>query len=604
MSAAEVLLLSDDLGVDTAPSRVAEAWLAAFGPAVETNDTASVVALLADDPWWRDLFALTWDVTAAHGVDEIRTMLDTVLATPGMAGVELDRSVEPIADVEGGVRAFYTFTTDVGIGRGVVRLRLQDGAWKCWTISTELRGLRDFAESRVSIQDAGLDEHNQPVRPGARVTFWERRELESAYRDREPTVLVIGGGHCGLFLAARLKRIGIDTLVVDRFERAGDNWRQRYNNLALHDTKWWSQFPYMPFPETWPLFTPKEKLADWLEAYVNFLELNLWTSTKVRSASYDAEAGRWTVHLVRDGEERELHPSHLVFATGNSGEPYVPRIEGAELFRGTIAHSSAHPGGASTAGRKVIAVGTGSSGHDVAQDAYENGASVTMVQRGPSFIISQRNGVPLFHGELYSETSPSTEISDSLSASLPNALKFALAPMQTRQIAELDKELYDGLASVGFETWLGPGDQGMLYMGLVKAGGYYIDKGAAQLVIDKEIALRRGEIVAFTETGVVYDDGSHQEADVVVFCTGYSNMRESARPILGDEVTDQLAPVWGLDDTMEVRTAGRHSGHPKLWFFAGGFQIARIHSLPLSLLIKGIEEGLVDPAISIAKKKA
>ena len=108
---------------------------------------------------------------------------------------------------------------------------------------------------------------------------------------------MIGGGHSGLFLAARLKQLGVDTLVVDRYARAGDNWRLRYNNLALHDTKWWAQFPYMPFPETWPLFTPKEKLADWLEAYVNFLELNLWTRTEVREASYDEAAGKWTVRL-------------------------------------------------------------------------------------------------------------------------------------------------------------------------------------------------------------------------------------------------------------------------------------------------------------------
>ncbi|GAA1022287.1 FAD-dependent oxidoreductase [Acrocarpospora pleiomorpha] len=604
MSAAETVALGGDVkGVGAGPDAVAAAWLSEFGAAVEAGDVAGVLELLAADPWWRDLFALTWDVTAMHGGEEIAGVLTAELPARRMADVRLDESVPPVVDVKDGVRAFYTFTTDVGVGRGVVRLRLEDGAWKGWTISTELRGLRDFPESQVRIADAALPENNQPVRPGGRLTEQERRARELAYEGREPDVLVIGGGHCGLFLAARLKRLGVDTLVVDRFDRAGDNWRLRYNGLALHDTKWWSQFPYMPYPETWPLFTPKDKLADWLEAYVNFVELNLWTRTQVKDATYDAAAGTWTVRLTRDGVDRVLHPHHLVFATGNSGEPYLPRIEGAETFAGTITHSSGHAGGQALAGKKVIVVGSGSSGHDVTQDAYENGAQVTMVQRGATHVHSQRNGIPLFHGELYSESSPPIDVADMISASLPSALKFQFAPAQTRRIAALDAELLGGLEAAGFSTTLGPDDQGMLYMGLVKAGGYYIDKGASTLIVEKEIELRNGEIVRFTPTGVGYDDGTEESADVVVFCTGYSNMREAARPYLGDQVTDRLSPVWGLDETMEVRAAGRHSGHPKLWFFAGGFQFARIMSRQLSLLIKAIEEGLVDPNISVEKKK-
>ena len=601
MAAAEILELED--GLTAGPSEIATVWLRAFNLVLESRNPQAVQQLLSPEVWWRDLCALTLDVTTAHGHNQVTQMLKQTLATRRMGEVALDETVEAVQGPDGTVRAFYTFTTDIGTGRGVVRLCRDGGEWKAWTVSTELWGLKDFPEPRVTIADAALPEHNEPVRPGTRLTFQDRRAREQAYGDRDPSVLVIGAGHCGLFLAARLMRLGVDTLVVDRYERAGDNWRLRYNNLALHDTKWWAEFPYMPYPETWPLFTPKEKLADWLEAYVNFLELNLWTSTHVESAVYDEGAGRWTVHLNFDGQDRVLRPNHLVFATGNSGKPFMPEFEGSELFDGVIVHSSAHVGGEAVTGKRVIVVGTASSGCDVAQDAYENGAEVNMVQRGPTYVLSQRNGVPMFHGENYSEASPPTEIADLLSASLPNGLKFNFAVDQTRRLAELDKDLLDGLDRTGFQTWLGPDDQGMLYMGLVKAGGYYIDKGASRLIIEGSIGLKRGEVVRFTPTGIVFDDGSEEPADVVVFCTGYSNMRDSARPILGDEVTDQLATVWGPDENGETRTAGRHSGHPKLWFFAGGFQIARISSRQLSVIIKAIDEGLIDPKISVEKKR-
>ena len=596
MSAAEVLV---ERNVPVADTRdTAAAWLEDFGDAMSSGDVTAVVPLLTAEPWWRDLFALTWDVTGMRGASRITHVLGPVLARCGVGNVALDDTVAVVAE-HGVIRAFYTFTTAVGVGRGVVRLRNEDGRWRAWTISTELRGLVDHPEHEVTIAEAALPQNNEPVDPGRRRTPQQQRTERLEYDGRDPDVLVIGGGHCGLFLTARLQRLGVDTLVVDRYDRAGDNWRTRYQGLALHDTKWWSQFPYMPFPQTWPLFTPKDMLADWLEAYVRFLDLNLWTSTTVESATYDAPSGRWTVVLIRDGVERILRPHHVVFATGNSGEPYVPDIPGSAEFTGSIVHSSGHPGGPVVEGKKVIVVGSSSSGCDVVQDAYENCAdAVTMVQRGSTYVLSQRNGVPFFHGEYYSETSPATDEADVLSSSLPTALKFDLAPAQTRALAALDKDLLSGLEEVGFSTTLGPDDRGMLYMGLVKAGGYYIDKGAAALITSKTVGLKRGEIVRFTADGVVYDDGTEQSADVVVFCTGYSNMRDATRPIVGDHVADQLATVWGLDEDGEVKTAGRHSGHPKLWFFAGGFQFARIASRQLSLVIKAIEVGLLDPEIS------
>jgi putative flavoprotein involved in K+ transport len=582
---------------------IAVGWLKDFASAVAKADGSVVADLFADSSWWRDLYALSWDVTVSRDPQQIAQFVDTYVADRALGEIELDDALPVAFQMDTYLEALFTFTTDVGVGRGVVRLMPQeDGSWKAWTISTSLDGLKDFPEPRVTISDAGKDEHNQPVVPGARKT-WEQLEAERIdYTDKEPSVLILGAGHSGLMLAARLKRLGVETLVVDTYERAGDSWRKRYNGLMLHDTKWWAQFPYMMYPDTWPLFTPKEMLADWIEAYVKFLQLNLWTKSYVQDATYDDVAKEWTVNIDRDGTPRTLKPKHLVFATGNHGVPITPEVAGSDDFKGEISHSAHHQGGERLKGKKVVVVGGGSSAHDIVQDAYENGATVTMVQRSSTYILSQRNGVPVFHGTYYSETSPPIAEADLLATSMPYQLVFDLNPAATRMIAEADKELIDGLESVGFSTTLGPNDAGMMYMSLIKGGGYYIDKGAAQLIIDGEIRLQKGEIDHFTETGVVYTDGTAEEADIVVFSTGYTNMREAARPIVGDAVTDQLSPVWGLDETGELRTTFRHSGHEKLWFMAGGFQQSRVHSKHLAMLIKAMDEGIIDPSINVEKK--
>jgi cation diffusion facilitator CzcD-associated flavoprotein CzcO len=106
--------------------------------------------------------------------------------------------------------------------------------------------------------------------------------------------------------------LGIKTLIVDRENRVGDSWRNRYHQLVLHDPVWFDHLPYIPFPESWPVFTPKDKLGDWFESYVKLLELNVWTQTSIAQSSWDEAAGKWTISLHRTKgekiETRVLHP--------------------------------------------------------------------------------------------------------------------------------------------------------------------------------------------------------------------------------------------------------------------------------------------------------
>ena len=134
--------------------------------------------------------------------------------------------------------------------------------------------------------------------PDPRSWAEKRAEEEATLGAVQPYVLVIGGGQGGIALGARLRQLGVPAIVVDKHERPGDQWRKRYKSLCLHDPVWYDHLPYLPFPQNWPVFAPKDKIGDWLEFYTRVMEVPYWSKTTCLSASYDSEAGsgpsRWT----------------------------------------------------------------------------------------------------------------------------------------------------------------------------------------------------------------------------------------------------------------------------------------------------------------------
>ncbi|UPW08080.1 NAD(P)-binding domain-containing protein [Gordonia terrae] len=574
------------------PETTAAHWLNEFGAALAGDvDLEALESLFVDDCWWRDLLAITWDLQTARGFDQIRAKFGERLPQVEFSDFAVDPSIPPsLADNV--VTAAFTFQSGIARGRGIVRLMPDDaGRFRAWTVLTKVEELIGHEERKTSVHDAARESHNKPVEQ--RETWPEKRSREAEFADSEPDVVVVGAGHAGLTVAARLGHLGVDTLIVEKSERLGDVWRLRYNNLSLHDTKWYGQMPYLAYPDNWPVFAPKELIADWFEAYAWILQLNVWTQTEAVSADYSEAQDRWTLTVNRGGVERVLRPRHVVFATGAfAGEPSIPAVAGVEDFQGEAIHSSAHHGGRDLAGKKVIVVGTGASAHDVAQDAYEQGAQVTMVQRGPTYVVSSKYGVPAMHEALYSESSPPVDDADLLAMSMPWNLFLEVAGPGVEALAEIDKDLLAGLRDAGFQLTDGINGSGLFGLSLTRGGGYYIDKGCSQLIIDRKIALQHGEVERFTPTGVVYSDGTEAEADLVVFATGWPNMRDNLRPVIGDEVADQLTEVWGLDEQGEIKGSFRPSGHPRLWFMAGGFQQSRYGSKLLALQIKAVEAGL------------
>ncbi|KAG5292966.1 flavin-binding monooxygenase [Histoplasma ohiense] len=214
--------------------------------------------------------------------------------------------------------------------------------------------------------------------------------------------------------------------------------------------------PYLPFPSSWPQYTPKDKLADWFEVYASTMELNVWTNTDIESSNYNESSKTWsvTVHL-NDGTSHTVHLHHIVLATGHSGEPLVPDFPGKEQFQGELYHSSQHKHASQhegIKGKKVIIVSTGNSSHDIAQDFYENSADVTMLQHCGTFVITQKHRVTVLMTDMYDETSPPTDEADTYMQSMPIPVQFTCHIFAMKMISKgPETATQGGLRRAGFK---------------------------------------------------------------------------------------------------------------------------------------------------------
>lgn len=396
--------------------------------------------------------------------------------------------------------------------------------------------------------------------------------------------------------------MGVDTLVIDRTARVGDVWRDRYESLVLHAPVYSDHLPHFPFPENWPKYCPARKFADWLEFYANAMELNVWNSTEVRSATFDEPAKRWTVVTRGPEGERTLHPAHLVVVTGTSGEPWEPETPGRAEFGGTVIHSHDHASGQGWDGKRVAVIGAGTSAHDVAEDFTLGGADVTMVQRGATYVLSRDLGNKILFEEAYSEDSPRLDFADLQSDSIPWPLLLELAVGQTKAIAELDRELHAGLEAAGFALCMGDPttgpEAGLMAFGCRPGGpgGYYINVGASELIVEGRIKVHSGAgLERFEADGVLLSDGTRLSADLVVLATGYRDMTETSRAYFGDEVVDRLDTFYGIDPVRQERgLIHQPSGFPHLWYAGGGIIEVRRYGKFLALQIAAQLDGHVD----------
>ena len=586
-------------------TQVVGAWLDEFNAALASRDAAVAAGLFAATSFWRDLVALTWNITTVEAPDGVREMLEHTLDNAAPRGFEVS---EPPTEADGVTEAWLAFETKAG--RGVAHLRLRDG--QAFTLLTTLSELKGHEEPRGRSRPMGAD-HGIDA---SRESWLERRHREATELGYgiQPEVLIVGGGQGGIALAARLRQLDVPTIVVDRHANPGDQWRGRYKSLCLHDPVWYDHLPYIKFPENWPVFSPKDKIADWLEAYTRVMELNYWGSTTARSAAYDEDTGEWTVIVERDGTAVTLRPRQLVLATGVSGKPNRPTFPGQDVFAGEQQHSSQHPGPDAYAGKQVVVVGSNNSAFDICGALYEVGADVTMVQRSSTHIVRSATLMDIGLKALYSEeavaSGVTTEKADLIFASLPYRIMHEFQIPLYDEMRERDRDFYDRLEQAGFDHDWGEDGSGLFMKYLRRGSGYYIDVGAADLVADGRVKLARGQVDHLTEHAVVLQDGTALPADLVVYATGYGSMNGWAADLISQEVADRVGKVWGLgSDTTkdpgpwegEQRNMWKPTQQPGLWFHGGNLHQSRHYSLFLALQLKARAVGIPTPVYGLQK---
>ena len=543
--------------------------------------------LFDEECYWRDLVAFTWNVKTAEGKDDIQAMLAATFpqTKPSHWKLEDESTID-----NGTIGGWFSFETAVARGEGHVRLK--EG--KCWTLFTSMSELKGFEEKkgyrRIEGTQHGAFRH--------RKSWLEQKEAEEAALGytKQPYCAIIGGGQAGIALAARLRRLEVPTIIIEKNERAGDSWRKRYKSLCLHDMIWQNYLPYLPFPDDWPVYIPKDKMGDWLESYTKIMELNYWDATECKNADYDDASKTWTVTVERHGEEVILQAKQLVLATGMSGMPNIPDIPGASRFKGDLHHSSKHKSGEAYAGKGCVVLGSNNSAHDICADLWEHGADVTMIQRSATMVMRSES---LFAASPYSEASEQAGISthqlDMTSASMPHKLQAQRSVAHMTAIRQQDSDFYEGLKQAGFLLDFSEDGAGLGIKYMRRGSGYYIDVGASALISNGQIKLRSGVSIAeITEDSVVLTDGSKLAADLIVYATGYGSMNSWAARLISQDVADKVGKCWGLgSDTKydpgpwegELRNMWKPTQQAGLWFHGGNLQQARFYSIALSLQI-------------------
>lgn len=593
-------------------------WLNSFSSALAKHDfdaAADHFEKAGDGVYWRDLVSFTWNIATFEGVDRISQALQRTV--PGREPVEGTWKIfQSASGADGEFDAHFTFENKAFRGRGHVRLR-NGKAWTLMTSGQELVGLEEKSGRRSTREHGvipgkfGLPEKWQDGSgDGHRgnLNWAERQAKEQAElgTTTQPYVLVVGGGQGGVALGARLRRLGVPHVVADKVDKPGDSWRNRYASLVLHDPVWYDHFPYIPFPDHWPVYSPKDQLGDWIESYVKLMNVNYWPRTEVKQCRYSGES--WSVKLVREGKPMTLTPTHIVMATGMSGFPNMPNIDGKESFGGPVFHSSKFPGGDAFTGKRAVIIGSNNSAHDIAEELHNKGAAVTIVQRSTTHIVTSDTLMETMLKGLYDEEAAKTidtNTADLTFSSIPFKVLPSIHQGAVKAQKEKDAALLDGLDKAGFMLDFGEDESGLFVKYLRRGSGYYIDVGCSGLIAKGEIKVVGGkQVECLKPQEVQFADGTSIPADVVIFATGYGNMNEWIGALIDTETQKKVGKVWGLGSGTtkdpgpwegELRNMWKPLTQENLWLHGGNLHQSRQHSLFLALQLKARMEGLDTP---------
>jgi len=322
----------------------------------------------------------------------------------------------------------------------------------------------------------------------------------------ESTVVIVGGGAAGLSTAAALGQRGIEAVVLEQDAAIGGTWARRYDRLHLHTIRRYSGLAHFPIPDRYPTYLSRDELVQYLNEYAGHFGLKILTGTTVRKIrAEDAGPRHWTIETAGGQAWRSRV---VVIATGQYREPVVPPWPGRDLYEGRLTHSAAYANAAPYPGQRVLVVGAGNSGAEIATDLSDHGAAAVAlsVRTPPPIVPRDPFGMPVQRTSLV------------LSA-LPPAIANRLA-RATARLALGDLTRY-GMPRGEFAPY-------------THLRVPVIDVGFVEALKNRRVSVRPA-LERLTRTGVVYADGTSEAFEAIVAATGFRTGLESlidARDVL------------------------------------------------------------------------
>ncbi|MBR0688841.1 NAD(P)-binding domain-containing protein [Bradyrhizobium manausense] len=344
--------------------------------------------------------------------------------------------------------------------------------------------------------------------------------------DPNPDAIVVGAGPAGLACAATLRTAGLRATVLEKATEVGAVWRRHYDRLHLHTDRNHSGLPGMAMPSSYPVYPSRAQMVAYLESYAARFEINPVFDAEVSRIT--REGSQWRV----ESRQKEHVAPIVVIATGIADAPHRPSWPGMDDFSGEILHSSRYRNPAPYTGRRVLVVGFGNSGGEIALDLANAGVSVGLAVRSPVQIIPRDLlGFPILSWAILYRRLPARLV-DAINAPV---LRLAVGNFETlglRRAAKGPRQMVE--------------EDGRVPL---------IDIGTLAKIRDGAIAVRAG-IDRLTNDGVVFTDGTMEKFDAVILATGF---RPDLRPLIPD-VVDVFDP-YGMP-----RVTGKPSAEPGLYF--------------------------------------
>ncbi|XXG94166.1 hypothetical protein Hte_000418 [Hypoxylon texense] len=626
-------------------SKQARVVLSSFNEALHTNDAKKLEScFFAGQAFWRDMLALTSHLRTFTTPGVISAaFLETKSLRGGVRDLTLEGdamfiTVTPTLQFIDSRVAFKTGSPGATCGGRLVLLptKVKDKPdqefikWKIWILSTWIENLDIQVEDETLLRSHG-------------------RKLDDV-ETIETDVLIIGGGNSGVAVAARLKTLGVESVIIDRNAKVGDNWALRYDCMTFHLPTSSTELPYVRYKKNLqtPHLLTRNELAEHLNQYAAGFNLNIINAATIQSTIYDQVEKRWVVKFQTPTGDRTVISRHLVQATGiGSQKPYLPSIPGSPQYRGISLHSAYYKNAKSLVdqgAKSVLVIGSANTGFDIMEDCYAAGLKTTMVARSPTYLVPMDY---LFDAHaLGAYDHFPTDVADKMLLTMPESVGTQLLHGILSQMAFKEPDRYKRLSEAGFPVIDSRDpDAHLQHYLLERAGGHYVDTDrGVHLIAEGKVGVKGGSApVAYTEAGLRFSDGTALDADAVVWCTGFADRdaRTMTAEILsggggsgsvsvvagrttdddsskGDdgttetenalgprEIAARLDATWALDREGEVRGLWKRSLRMEnYWVMGGHTQFQRWYSRIIAQQIKLELEGMLPPAYRDTPKPA